>query len=74
MNGNEVLENDDLGKLENWKALRRLDAFLLNLPTYVAGFYLPTSVTKFDEISPLWQKLKCLWQFYEGLFIIWQKL
>ena len=32
------------------------------------------SVTKFGEISPFWQKLKCLGQFYEGLFRIWQKL
>ena len=32
------------------------------------------SVTRFGEISPLWQKLKCLWQFNEGLFSIWQKL
>ena len=31
------------------------------------------SVTIFGEISPLWQKLKCLWQFYEGFFSIWLK-
>ena len=33
-----------------------------------------SSATRFGEISPLWHKLKCLWQFYEGLFRIWQKL
>ena len=32
------------------------------------------SVTRFGEILPLWHKLKCLWQFFEGLFSIWQKL
>ena len=32
------------------------------------------SVTRFGEISPLWQTLKCLWQFYEGSFSTWQKL
>ena len=32
------------------------------------------SVNRFGEISALWHKLKCLWQFYEGLFSIGQKL
>ena len=31
-------------------------------------------MARFDDISPLLQKLKCLWQFYKGLFSIWQKL
>ena len=31
------------------------------------------SVTRFGEILPLWHKLKCLWQFNEGLFCIYQK-
>ena len=31
-------------------------------------------VTRFGEILPLWHKLKCLLEFYEGLFSIWQKL
>ena len=33
-----------------------------------------TSVTRFGKISPLWQKLQCLWQFFEGLFSSRQKL
>ena len=28
--------------------------------------YLATSVTRFDEISPLGQNFKSLWLFYEG--------
>ena len=35
---------------------------------------LEISVTRFGEILPLWQIIKCLWQFYEGLFSIWEKL
>ena len=31
-------------------------------------------VTRFDEISPLWQNLKSLWQIFEGKFSIWQNL
>ena len=31
-------------------------------------------MTRFGEISSLWHKLKHLWQFYERLFSIWQKL
>ena len=30
------------------------------------------SVTKFGEISPLWQKLTSLWLIFAGLFLIWQ--
>ena len=30
------------------------------------------SVTRFDEISPLWQHWKNLWQCFEGLLSIWQ--
>ena len=29
-----------------------------------------TSVTRFGEISPLWQNLKSLWQFFGGLYCI----
>ena len=32
------------------------------------------SVTKSWQISPLWHKLKCLWQFREGLFSILAKI
>ena len=35
---------------------------------------LTISLTRFVEISPLWHKLKCLWEFYEGLFSGGQKL
>ena len=35
---------------------------------------LAASVTRFGKISPLLHKLKCLWQIYEGLFSICQKL
>jgi len=31
-----------------------------------------SSVTRFGEISPLWQNLKTLWLFFEGLFYIGQ--
>ena len=31
-------------------------------------------MTRFGEISPLWQNLKSLWQFFEGKFSIWQHL
>ena len=29
-------------------------------------------MTRFGEISPLWQNFKNIWQFYEGLIGIWQ--
>ena len=29
-------------------------------------------MTKFGEISPLWQNIKNIWQLYEGLISIWQ--
>ena len=32
-----------------------------------------SSVVRFGEISPLWQTLKWLRQFNQGLFCIWQK-
>ena len=31
-----------------------------------------SSVTIFGEISPLWRKIKDLWQFFEGILRIWQ--
>ena len=31
-----------------------------------------TRVTRFGKLSPLWQKYPSLWQFFDGLFIIWQ--
>ena len=33
---------------------------------------LPTSATRFGDISPLWQNFKALWQFVEGLLSIWE--
>ena len=41
--------------------------FLLN-----AHSHNTTSVSRFDEISPLWQKFKSFWPFLESLFRIWQ--
>ena len=32
------------------------------------------TLTRFGEITPLWQNLKTLWQYFEGLFSIWQTL
>ena len=32
------------------------------------------SVTRFGKILPLWQKPKCLCQFYQSLFSIWQTM
>ena len=32
------------------------------------------SVTRFGEISPFWQNLQSLGQFFEGLFTIWENL
>ena len=29
------------------------------------------SVTRFGEISPLWQKLTSLWQIFDSLFLSW---
>ena len=29
-------------------------------------------VTRFGEISPLWNFLDVLWQFVKGIFTIWQ--
>ena len=31
-----------------------------------------TSVTRFGEISPLWQKFTSLWTIFDGLFLNWQ--
>ena len=54
--------------------------FVFNL-TYLAGnstylpnyppTYLPTSVTRFGEISPLWHNVKTLWPFWKCSFSIW---
>ena len=41
---------------------------------FCAQIFIQISVTRFGEISPLWHKIKCLWQFCEGLFSIWQKV
>ena len=30
-----------------------------------------SSVTRFGEIPPLWQKIKSLWKLFIGLFSIW---
>ena len=30
------------------------------------------SVTKFGEISPLWQRFTSLWQIFDNSFLIWQ--
>ena len=35
--------------------------------------FIVASVTRFGEISPLWQSFKRLWQFVKGLFRIWEK-
>ena len=32
----------------------------------------PGNVTRFGEISPIWQNLLSLWQYFEGIFSIWQ--
>ena len=31
-----------------------------------------SSVTRFGEISPFWQKFTNLWQIFDGLFFTWQ--
>ena len=38
------------------------------------GIQPTTSVTRFGEISPLWQKFSRLWQIVDGLFFIWQNV
>ena len=30
----------------------------------------PTTVTRFGEISPIWQNFRCLCQFSEGCFVL----
>ena len=30
------------------------------------------SVTRFGELSPLWQKFTSIWQIFDSLFLIWQ--
>ena len=35
-------------------------------------FFAVTSVTRFGQISPLWQKFTSPWQFFDGLFLVWQ--
>ena len=39
----------------------------------IYAFIVPTSVTRFGKISPLWQILASLWILFEGLFCIGQK-
>ena len=34
--------------------------------------FIVASVTRFGEISPLWQSFKRLWQFVKGLLSIWE--
>ena len=31
-----------------------------------------SSVIRFGEISPLWQKFTSLWQIFDSLLLIWQ--
>ena len=45
--------------------------YFLNSAT-VSCLATTTNVTRFGEISPLWQNLQSLWQFFEALFTIWQ--
>ena len=32
----------------------------------------PATVTRFGEISPFWLNLQSLWQYFDGIFSIWQ--
>ena len=46
---------------------RSINLFYLLPVSLLQLFSFEFSVTRFGEISSLWHKLKCLWQFYEGL-------
>ena len=41
-------------------------------PYTAHGLWKDDSVTRFGEISPLWQKFTNLWQIFDGLFFTWQ--
>ena len=34
--------------------------------------YVESSVTRFGEISPLWQTFTSIWQNFDSFFLIWQ--
>ena len=42
------------------------------MQNFDAVFVVGSSVTRFGEISPTWQKFTSLWQIFDGLFLIWQ--
>ena len=43
----------------------------LALLRYLKHLSLQTRVTRFDEITPFWQKIKSLWPLLDILFSIW---
>ena len=47
--------------------MRYLQSFLIEMS-------FGNNVTRFGEISPLWQNFSSHWQFFKGLFNIWQKV
>ena len=50
-------------------------AAISECPTCLAkNLRLESSVTRFGEFSPLWQKLTSLWQILDSLFLIWQNV
>ena len=58
----------------NWSnfSIERRNPKLKQLETSV--FRSESSVTGFGKNSPLWQNLKSLWQYFEGLFNFWHNL
>ena len=55
------------------KVYEKLNNYISFLPhTRLLNVVCYTSVTRFGEISPLWQNFKILWQFLWGSFRIWK--
>ena len=48
------------------------DAESLEAFTLISTPFSVTSVTRFAEISPLWQTFTSLWKMFDGVFLIWQ--
>ena len=55
------------------QTIQKLFTFFAKMTKHLELLLLDNSVTRFGEISPLRQKLKCHWKFYEG-FLLRQNL
>ena len=59
---------------KSFRNLTSVKIYLVPFHAALGGCRRPTSVTRFGEILPFWQKLKSLRRLFGGLFCVWQKI